>query len=251
MKLFIDGDVLLYIALATVPEGHHDPDFAAQTRYLEIYTDIREGCFVEDLDNVYLHVSGNTNFRKVHYPIYKSNRKSKPEGLDRLKEHVIGAYHNCIVAEGMEADDSLLIQAAEETEAGGDWIIATVDKDLRTHPGKFYDVRKNEFIYVTPNQAHTFMLQQFIMGDRVDGINGAPGMGPKKTAQIIHEENSYAENWNALQEFWADDPETFEETFNLAFIRRSQADCKPLEVAGLDYPTFRERIRVCIPDHEG
>ena len=245
MKILIDGDVILYLAVATAQEPTLD---ACRERFDKIVIDIAESHFATT-DDCELYLSGYKNFRKVHYPSYKSNRGSKPEMIEVLKDALI-KDESTIVCEGIEADDGLLIRAAELGE--GNWSIATVDKDLRTHPGRCYNVRTQEHKVVTPAEAYTFMFQQFVMGDSVDGIKGLKGWGPKKTERLINDELGIWEAMEMAKEIWEvnhgdeDYKEAFNETCNLAFIRRRSEDCQPLEFWDMSESELRSVLRVCV-----
>ena len=254
MKLLIDGDVLLYLALARDKEDNLEE---AKEHYLGIIKDACESNFTTDAE-VYLSSDGQ-NFRKNTYESYKANRKTKtpPPNLKELKEWVFGNVPNVFGSPKGEADDYLLMRASELGERGESWVIATVDKDLRTMPGIFYDLRQRERIIVSPRQAYNFMMQQFIMGDPVDSIPGIPGMGPKKTAALLPEHLPLDEQYAIVKETWKteyDDPKTWKQeldsTFNCAFIRRRGGDLRPLAFARGSFDAFRKRLRIPVQHNE-
>jgi hypothetical protein len=154
-----------------------------------------------------------------------------------------------------EADDYLLIRAAELDEQGKPWIIATVDKDLKTYPGLFYNLRSHQIDKVGERRAYTFMLQQFVMGDSVDGIKGLNGWGPVKTAGIINPFHGLEENFKKTKEIWLENNKTdntqaaYNETANLAFIRRNKNDLYPLDFWAMSGNDFRKTLRICVPDY--
>ena len=251
MKLLIDGDVLLYLALARDKEDNLEE---AKDHYLGIITDACEENFTNEAE-VYLSSDGE-NFRKNTYDSYKANRKTKepPPNLQELKQWVFDSVPNVFGSPRGEADDYLLVRASQLTERGEPWVIATVDKDLRTLPGLFYNLRTQERKLVTETEAYTFMMQQFIMGDPVDSIAGIPGMGPKKTAAIITEEMTLKEQYDAIKDTWKTErPETWIEeldcTFNCAFIRRRREDLRPLAFARGSFWAFFKRLRLPLHDH--
>ena len=249
MKLLIDADVVLYLALATAAD---DTAASAFERYQGIMTDVREMHFLEECDVEMFLSSDGENFRKNQYPVYKSNRKNVvPNPAMKELKAIAMAQPRTFGSPASEADDQLLIRACDLEDQGEDWVIATVDKDLRTHPGRFYNLRSRDWLTVSPTEAYTFMIAQFVMGDSVDGIKGLKGFGPKKSGAIIHNNNSMEVNYDRAKETWQENckeeegwAEGFNTTCNLAYIRRSQGDCLPLDFAGMSYQDFRSLLRI-------
>ena len=274
MQVLIDLDVCLYLALSRVEE---DVDLDVAVKHLEgIVRDVEESYF-QPLGCSQLFLSFDDNFRKVDYPTrYKANRAKREKHLlfDPLKKYAV--YHmGAFESPGGEADDYLLMAAAEANEAGEPWVIATVDKDLRTMPGRFYNLRTQEETTVTWYDAYKFMMHQFVMGDPVDAIPGFPGVGPKKVEDIVdfdfmlyrynldrndpNEDITEAIGWQfeAMREYWSEyyeeDDYTWQEEFNYtcnaAFIRRRSEDLKPLDFATLSGSDFAALLRLRLPDN--
>jgi len=178
MICLIDGDPLAYIAgwNVEVPEAKKNMDAIVQK--------ICDSVFMEEHR---IAVKGPNNFRDNVIDNYKGSRKSTPEQASMvrtLREYLIEA-HGAIEAEGQEADD-LLAQWSEECNQNGvDWVIASIDKDLLTIPGKHYNIRKGTIEEVGEDQADYLMNQQLLMGDRADDIPGLSGIGAKKSADIL------------------------------------------------------------------
>ena len=251
-KILIDGDVLLYMALAT---AHEDTLESACARYTGILKDVTEIHFADPKDvELYLSTDG-ANFRKNQYEVYKSNRKTRAvlEHLPGLKDWVFNTLQGIHSPNG-EADDYLLIRAADLDAQGNPWIIATVDKDLRTYPGSFYNLRTRDWLTVSEEDAFTFMIQQFVMGDSVDGIKGLKLWGPKKTEALINNYHSWESNYDKAKEIWRDQygkgwEAPFNETCNLAFIRRRAVDLKPLDFARMSHDAVRALLRIPLQGH--
>ncbi|NIW82658.1 MAG: phage exonuclease, partial [Thermoplasmata archaeon] len=53
------------------------------------------------------------------------------------------------------------------------------DKDLMTIPGKLYRPMNDERLTITKVEADRFWMKQTLMGDKTDGYDGIPGVGPK------------------------------------------------------------------------
>jgi 5'-3' exonuclease len=128
-----------------------------------------------------------SNFRRQLNPGYKANRTSrKPVCYKPLREWFIGAM-GAVFWPRLEADDVLGILATESVPSE-DRIIVSVDKDFKGIPGKFYRLRPTgepEKIVVSVEQATQWHLLQTLMGDKVDGYNGIPGVGPKTAEKIL------------------------------------------------------------------
>ena len=251
MHVLIDGDVVLYLALWRNETATLE---SAINHYNDIIEDTKDACFA---DTVEIFLSSDwENFRKNLYPVYKSNRKGKesPPFMSELKAEVL-TWDNSRGSPAGEADDYLLIRAAELDEQGKPWIIATVDKDLKTYPGLFYNLRSHQIDKVGERRAYTFMLQQFVMGDSVDGIKGLNGWGPVKTAGIINPYHGLEENFKKTKEVWLENNKTnntqeaYNETANLAFIRRRKNDLYPLDFWAMSGNDFRKTLRVPVSNY--
>ena len=103
---------------------------------------------------------------------------------------------SCIEIEGFEADDIIATYACQAREAGGRVTIVSSDKDLMQLVGggvEMLDPMKNKRIDrdgvfekfgVVPDRV---VDVQALMGDSVDNVPGAPGIGVKTAAQLIQE----------------------------------------------------------------
>ena len=100
-------------------------------------------------------------------------------------------------AEGLEADDFLAAAVAAEERAGGSAIVASGDRDsfqlASSHTTILYPLRGGEIARigpeevrqrygVDPNQVPDFIA---LRGDPSDKLPGAPGVGPKRAAQLL------------------------------------------------------------------
>lgn len=132
----------------------------------------------------YVFVTGGvgTNFRYTINPNYKSNRKkqAKPVMLDKVREMVFDEFP-IVYIPCLEADDTCRILMEENK----DNIIVSVDKDLRTFPGKIYDSYHDVLRYITPQQAEANFKRQLLIGDKTDGYSGIPKIGPATANKLI------------------------------------------------------------------
>ena len=129
-----------------------------------------------------------SNFRDEMYPGYKKNRYKDTNTFNNFVPIIrqLAVYENkAIWAEGAEVDDYIGIWTTQCEEAGIDVIIATIDKDLRTIPGKHYHMKEKTLEIVTPIMARRFYYQQLLMGDATDNIPGIPRIGPKKAEAAL------------------------------------------------------------------
>jgi DNA polymerase-1 len=139
-------------------------------------------------------------FRNELFPAYKAQRPPAPEDLVpqfRLIRDATRAFNlPCVEQDGFEADDIIATYATRAREAGGRVTIISADKDLMqlVAPGiDMLDTLKNRRI--GPDEvAERFGVGpervidvQALAGDSVDNVPGAPGIGVKTAAQLIHE----------------------------------------------------------------
>ena len=137
-------------------------------------------------DDVILYFSSSENFRKKIYADYKGHRnRRKPLGYKRLVNHCKENY-KFVLREGLEADDSLGIDATRYPST--DNIIVSPDKDLRQIPGVLWDLT-NDVEEITKEQGDDWHLIQTMAGDPTDGYSGCPGIGVKKAAAIIEKKD--------------------------------------------------------------
>ncbi|HEV2689356.1 MAG TPA: DNA polymerase I [Bryobacteraceae bacterium] len=141
--------------------------------------------------------SGKT-FRETEYAEYKANRTEMPpdlrEQIPWIRRTLEAMRIPILAYEGFEADDvigALATRAAEKTDV----VIVSSDKDMlqlvndRVHmynPVKediWYDPETAEqYMGVKPQQVSDLLA---LMGDSVDNIPGAPGIGEKGARDLI------------------------------------------------------------------
>ncbi len=139
------------------------------------------------------------SFRKEIYPAYKANRPPPPEDLvpqfGLIREATKAFGLPCIEMEGFEADDLIATYARDAAAKGARVDIISSDKDLmQLIDGDricLFDPMKSkplgldavmEKFGVTPDKV---IDVQSLMGDSVDNVPGAPGIGPKTAAELI------------------------------------------------------------------
>jgi hypothetical protein len=195
MKAIIDTDILIYeiasICERSIPWPFGNEGEVLWTRHAHIdeaWSRLNDSIAVlidkVGADEAVLCVTHHENFRYDFYGDYKSNRSSgvKPMLVPVLRD-MIAADPRGFRRERLEGDDIMGI--LQTMPRSGDTICITIDKDLKTIPGKHYNFRKGEFFEVTEAEADQFFLQQTLMGDATDGYPGCKGIGPKKAETLI------------------------------------------------------------------
>ena len=150
------------------------------------------------LDSVYcteylMAVKGSNNYRNLLYSDYKMNRHVKPDKQNMfvpLLRKLAVAQGMAVPSDGCEADDLMRIWAMQAKEAGDDYIICTVDKDLKCIEGKHYlmHIGKKEedrLITIDHDEALKHYYQQLLKGDPTDNIPGVPRIGNKKAESLL------------------------------------------------------------------
>lgn len=154
-------------------------------RFQDLTLSISEFCFA---DSYLMAVKGDGCFREDIYPAYKANRIKPVDKrnyfVPRLRQKAVETKM-ATAAHGMEADDQIRIWQEELAAKGEDYVICSVDKDLKCMPGRHLNIKKNVFSEVTPEQAMRFYYEQIIQGDPTDNIKGVPRVGPKGAAKFL------------------------------------------------------------------
>lgn len=201
----IDADILCYQTAASCEvETRWDDDihtvhsdFKEAWRVLKAKTDR----VVEkvEADEIVMVLSSNTNFRMDVYPQYKGNRKAvrKPLCLADLKAKTADTWESYRFP-SLEGDDVLGILTTDpDFYPDHEKVIVSIDKDMKTLPGKFYDFGKDEWHDISEDEANWWHMYQTLIGDTTDGYPGCPGIGPKK-AEAILADLPLGDRWQAV-----------------------------------------------------
>ena len=188
----IDGDVLIYRAIHKSEKDKIKPEDA--------FTGIMKQIKIDTACDEYtLHVSGSGNFRREieqPYTVYKGQRKEKPPQFRALKDYVIKTY-NPIMQDGLEADDTISIEATGYIKINQLYMLITIDKDLKNIGGLFYNLMHNNLITVSKKESIEFFHEQLLTGDNVDNIPGIEGIGKVKASKIL-ENKTIKEQFEAI-----------------------------------------------------
>lgn len=208
--LLIDGDILVFEASTSAETAIRWEEGLWTLHAFENDTEERFEKKVESIrsllkpDHIIMTLTSGSNFRKTVYPLYKANRKDvrKPITWRPLREYVHRNYET-FEREGLEGDDCLGILA---TRVHGlkdeERIVVSLDKDMRTIPGKHFNWNKPEqgVVSVTEDEADRMHMFQTLIGDTTDGYPGCPGVGPKKAEKVLDGCRSERERWEAVVE---------------------------------------------------
>ena len=139
-------------------------------------------------------------FRNALYDQYKANRSAPPEDLipqfPLVREATAAFGVHCVELAGYEADDLIATYACKARDAGGEAVIVSSDKDLMQLIGGgvvMWDPMKDrklaeEAVFEKFGVGPEKMIDlQALIGDSVDNVPGAPGIGPKTAAQLLDE----------------------------------------------------------------
>lgn len=115
---------------------------------------------------------------------YKGNRdpEAKPKQYKELREY-LEKYYNAISYDGYEADD--VINSLAIKYGMGNYIIASIDKDLQLIPGEHYNYSTGELFHVTKEDAEENFWTLMLTGDSADNIKGIPKVGPRTASRLL------------------------------------------------------------------
>ncbi len=204
--LLLDGDITAYQFAVTSEKPIHwgddlwtlhadaGPAKARMEDYLSNLMDELHG------DRLIIALSDTENFRKDILGSYKENRKDqrKPTILRAMRDHMEENYE-VWQRPGLEGDDVLGILSTSEKIVKGEKVVVSIDKDLKTIPGKLINLQKagqeklegviedirDGIFEVTEEEADLFHLMQTLAGDATDGYSGCPGIGMTVAERIL------------------------------------------------------------------
>jgi DNA polymerase-1 len=223
--LLIDGDIILYECMLAATDATEWLDDEGEPAFIYPLFDIRK--FRElmakklvalsteleaETSQVYL-TDPKINWRKAVLPTYKGNRKGgKPIGFTKARE-VVEKEFGGIWVPTLEADDLMGLKSSEENQymyhsayyKGGPLtnvqsIIVSADKDLTQIPGYLFNPQKpaRGVVYYDEEHSWRYHMLQTIMGDRVDGYTGCPGIGEVRGKKLLDDCVDEQEAWDAI-----------------------------------------------------
>ena len=202
--LLIDSDFLAYKAAQACEIGidFGEDVIIAQSQFSEVLkvfnNELNKVTKAMMEDNFILYFSSTKNFRKKIYPDYKGHRmKRKPLGYKRLVNYC-RENHNFKLIEGLEADDTIGIEATRFADPHN--IIVSPDKDMRQIPSTLWDM-KNDVVEITKDDGDRWHLIQSLSGDPTDGYSGCPGIGVKRASELLDKNEN---KWEAVCKAYRD-----------------------------------------------
>lgn len=211
MLAIIDGDVLAYGACRSRwqdkvqdnvrvreldEEGNEKPlDFSKKEDQLylqecwqNVQTNLEKLLGTVFCDDYVMAVKGKDNFRDLIYSDYKANRAKNVRNVNlfvpTLRKLMVKS-DLAIEAHGREADDMLRIWAEQCRQSGREYVICSIDKDLKCIPGRHYLMHKEIMVDVSESEAMRHYYEQLLKGDPTDNIPGVPRVGEVKAAKIL------------------------------------------------------------------
>lgn len=157
-----------------------------------IFLEIEEtGIIITDIE--YYVTDCKNSFRKKLTPNYKANRKPNKWVNAIRKEWIEKDF--AISHDELESDDLIANRAKELKD---EYIILSLDKDMKTIPGLHFNyyVKKvgetKEMVglsFVTKEEAIYNFYFQMLVGDNADNISGVKGIGEVKAKKILANTN--------------------------------------------------------------
>jgi len=194
MRLLIDADMSCYAVAFSCKE---EPlEVACKTLSSMIGDIIADLTTVEDTTwTLFLSGASADNFRHdvaVTAP-YKGNRPSeKPVHLQGLRDYLLKEW-DAQLSVCQEADDDIAT-AAEGDETA---VIVSQDKDFDQCVGWRYNPRHKKLYEVTEESGKLWFYRQFLIGDGIDNIKGADGIGLVKSLKLL-EDLTETQMWDVV-----------------------------------------------------
>lgn len=192
----IDADVLCYIVGSLVSSG--DEAFTVLRHRIRLL------CDLTNHRSHLLFVSCKTKdgFRKnkvANY--YKSNRKGavRPVFYEECREILLKELGAIMLPE-LEADDAISIYASFPAHHNA--TVVSADKDFYSTPCNFLHVnfkrREHKYTIVDEETAFYNHMLQTLIGDSADGYKGCPGIGEKRSLDIISKSDTMSSMWEKV-----------------------------------------------------
>ena len=202
--LLIDSDFLAYKAAQACEIGidFGEDVIIAQSQFSEVlrvfHNELNKVTKAMMDDDFILYFSSTENFRKKIYPDYKGHRmKRKPLGYKRLVNYCRD-NHNFKLIEGLEADDTIGIEATRHADPRN--IIVSPDKDMRQIPSVLWNLT-DDVTEITEEEGDRWHLVQSLSGDPTDGYSGCPGIGVKRATELLDKNEN---QWEAVCKAYRD-----------------------------------------------
>jgi len=246
--LLIDGDILSYriahqhqVAIEWDEETwSYYGDKVGAKRSIDLwFSTLRDRL---DADRVQVYISdAKWNWRHQVLPSYKGNRaawqsalfgndplfipspsKQQRPLLHKAIRDMLRGDYQAQQAQTLEADDLLGIRSTEP--GGGERIIVSPDKDMRTIPGLLFnpDRPKEGILRIGQDAADRYHMYQTLVGDATDNYSGCKGIGPVKAEKLLPSVDEWdpTKAWEAVVAAYEKADQTEEDALVTARIAR-------------------------------
>jgi rRNA-processing protein FCF1 len=195
-------------------------------KLLKIYNEIEETGIMLNSYELYI-TNCKKSLRKEISTYYKSNRKAN-KWVNAIRNRLI-IDDNVIYDNEYEADDLIADRARELNEKGFEYIVVSIDKDLKQIPGVHFDyypiyehtkdddgnIKKTfkqlkGLSFTTPFESWKMLALQVLMGDSGDRVNGIPKVGPKRAEIILKDCRTPKDFQNAVVRAYISHADKFE-----------------------------------------
>lgn len=231
--VLLDADVIVYRAAFGVEqnvdwgEGQHSwhANLSDVQPVVDLMVEEVRDTLKADKMVLALTCSDTPNFRRAIYPEYKMNRAStrKPLLWKDTRGYIIKKYDTRIKP-NLEADDVLGIMTTMPMP-GWTRIIASIDKDFLSVPGKFFNLKKGQMFEMNEAEADRNFMLQTLTGDATDHYPGCPGVGPKGAEKILKFEETLPSMWKAVVQAYKNKGLTTEHALTQARCARILRHC--------------------------
>ena len=150
-------------------------------------------------NDILLCYSDINNFRSDILKSYKYTRnKGYNTSLETIKNTLNSLYENKTI-HNLEADDILSYFNSLIPEK---YIISSTDKDLKQCAGILYNWDKETIETISKTEGDLFFKKQCIIGDSADFYSGIPGIGEKRSIEILENCLNSENFWIKLIEYY-------------------------------------------------
>lgn len=249
----IDGDIVAYRAATAIQRSIEWEDgekrtYASPEQAIEVASSlIDEWSSKIKADRTIICMGHARNFRRTLVPSYKSQRPvEKPLVFAKLVEHLRATYE-CRQIPLLEADDVMGIMGTSVKLDNP--IVVTIDKDLAGVPCTLFNPMKDRAPRrISEADANYWWMLQTLMGDRVDGYAGIPGVGPKTAEKILMIPVRSIKNlWRCVTEAYEEKGLTIDDAITTArlarILRREDIDTTEKTIS-LWHPSPQKRSKL-------
>lgn len=179
----IDADYLAYHTAAAAHSHQMDQLEMHEKMMTELEQWMTAACAPKAI--LVFSCSRDDNFRRDHYPLYKTNRTATPPALlGEAHKLLQNSRFPTLSRPRIEADDVIGILMTNGAITNP--VCISRDKDLRQIPGWHLNPYVEDFpVRVTNDEADRLFYQQWLTGDSTDGFGGIKGMGPKRAVGLL------------------------------------------------------------------